>query len=169
MRVRINIRASGGGGTAAVAIIYDSKKDKAIKMRELFPYLFSEGGTPEGLCFEAMRKEILEDVRQTRRFFVNLSDGEPAHSWYDMDMTTRGGYSGEPAARHTRHQVEDIRKLGIKVLSYFITEYKGDIKAMQSNKHSLFHIMYGKDAVYIDPDSVTAIAATLNRLFLQED
>jgi len=169
MRVRINIRASGGGGTAAVAIIYDSKKDKAIKMRELFPYLFSEGGTPEGLCFEAMRKEILEDVKQTRRFFVNLSDGEPAHAWYDMDATTREGYSGEPAARHTRHQVEDIRKLGIKVLSYFITEYKQDAQQMAKNKHSLFHTMYGKDAVYIDPESVTAIAATLNRLFLQED
>ena len=167
MRVRINMRSSASGH-ADVAIIYDSKKDKAIKMREIFPYLFSEGGTPEGLCFEAMRKEILEDVKQTRRFFVNLSDGEPAHSWYGDDQSSHG-YSGEPAARHTRHQVEDIRKLGIKVLSYFISEWKQDAQDMARNKHTLFHIMYGKDASYIDTESVTAIAATLNRLFLSED
>lgn len=169
MRVRINIRA-GDGGIAHVAIVYDSKKDKISKIREVFPFLHAEGGTPEGLCFEGMLKEILEEVRQTRRFFVNLSDGEPAHGWqaggsyYDSVQ-----YSGEPAARHTRLQVEEIRKAGIKVLSYFITAYKGDAKTMRNNKKSLFHMMYGNDAAYIDPSSITEVATTLNRLFLSAD
>ena len=169
MRVRINIRA-GDSGTAHVAIIYDSKKDKISKIREVFPFLFADGGTPEGLCFEAMLKEILEEVHQTRRFFVNLSDGEPAHGWPKKDDRYDAvNYSGEPAARHTRLQVDEIRKAGIKVLSYFITAYKGDAKAMQNNKKSLFHMMYGNDASYIDPTSITEVATTLNRLFLSAD
>jgi hypothetical protein len=169
MRVRINIRA-GDHGTAHVAIVYDSKKDKIAKIREVFPYLHAEGGTPEGLCFEAMLKEILEEVKQTRRFFVNLSDGEPAHGWSkENGYYDSVNYSGEPAARHTRMQVDEIRKAGIKVLSYFITAYKGDAKQMQNNKKSLFHMMYGNDATYVDPTSITEVATTLNRLFLSAD
>ena len=169
MRVRINIRA-GDMGTAHVAIIYDSKKDKIAKIREIFPHLWADGGTPEGLCFEGMLKEILEEVKQTRRFFVNLSDGEPAHSWPKADDRYDAiNYSGEPAARHTRMQVDEIRKAGIKVLSYFITAYKGDIKGMQNNKKSLFHMMYGSDSAFVDVTSITDIANTLNRLFLSAE
>lgn len=169
MRVRINIRASEGG-LAHVAIIYDSKKDKISKIREVFPFLYAEGGTPEGLCFEAMLKEILEDVKQTRRFFVNLSDGEPAHGWNKgNDYGTSVNYSGEPAARHTRMQIDEIRKAGIKVLSYFITGYKAPGTKGGVNKQSLFHMMYGNDAAYVDPTSITQVANTLNRMFLSAD
>jgi hypothetical protein len=169
MRVRINIRA-GDNGIAHVAIIYDSKKDKIQKIREVFPYLHAEGGTPEGLCFEAMLKEILEEVKQTRRFFVNLSDGEPAHGWRSKtDHYDTIGYSGEPAARHTRMQVDEIRKAGIKVLSYFITAYTGDVKIMQNNKKSLFNMMYQQSSAYVDVTSITDISRTLNLLFLSND
>ena len=166
MRVRINLRSSPSND-AAVGIVYDSKVDTFSKIRQLFPYLAPRGGTPEGLCFEAIRKELLEEVKQTRRFFVNLSDGEPAHSYYDKSGT-HVYYEGEEAARHTRQQMEELRKTGIKVLSYFITDSDADVRSMSNNNKTLFHQMYGKDAKYINVGSVTDIVRTLNRLFLSE-
>jgi hypothetical protein len=40
---------------------------------------------------------------------------------------------------------------------------------MQNNKKSLFHMMYGESAKYIDVSSITEVANTLNRLFLSAE
>jgi hypothetical protein len=157
MDVCISIRAGIGYGRYAsgeelvgVAVIYDSRVDKVQKIAQVFPYLHTAGGTPEGLSFEAiMDKIVLNQKEEVRKYFVNLSDGEPAFH----------GYGGESGVNHTRKQVEGIRRLGVKVLSYFVGDgyAEGD-----------FRTMYGKDAVFIQPDSIPEIARTLNRLFMEE-
>ena len=161
IRIRISIRTSDR--EACIGLLYDSAVDTFIKIKKFFPVIGPTGGTPEGLAFEALRKELLEDTKNTRRFFVNLSDGEPAFSWRDVE------YFGLPAAEHTRAQVKEIRNSGVHVLSYFITQYsKERVAELNENKKTLFHTMYGPDAAFIDTNSVTDIARTLNTFFLQE-
>jgi hypothetical protein len=161
VRIRINIRTTVN--EPVIGVIYDSATDKFVKIRKFFPFIGPTGGTPEGLTFEAILHELLEDVKNTRRFFVNLSDGEPSYHWRDIS------YSGLPAARHTKTQVDELKARGIHVLSYFISEYsKEQIKKMNENKQTLFHTMYGPDARFIDVGSITDIARTLNEFFLKE-
>lgn len=157
MDVCISIRAgigygrhSSGEELVGIAVIYDSRKDKVQKIAQVFPYLHVAGGTPEGLSFEAIMDQIvLNQKEEVRKYFVNLSDGEPAFH----------GYGGESGVDHTRRQVDTIRRSGVKVLSYFV----GDSYAQVD-----FRTMYGKDAAFIQPDSIPDIARTLNRLFMEE-
>ena len=46
-------------------IAYDSRKDKFSKVQQLFKHLQSSGTTPEGLCFEAVLKEIVKTKNGT--------------------------------------------------------------------------------------------------------
>lgn len=139
-----------GVGAATIAIIYDSRIDKPAKMKQLFPYLTTKGNTPEGLCFAAIMDDILAE-RHGERYFINLSDGMPMF----------GGYGGETAYRHTRDQVNRIRGEGLNVLSYYISD-DGYGESREG-----FSVMYGKDAAYIDVASISSLAGTLNRLFLE--
>lgn len=170
VRIRISARTTLGRD-AAVAILYDSKYDKFVKIRDLFPYIGPTGGTPEGLTYEAIQHELLDGVRSIRKYFVNLSDGEPCHEW-PVEIADGGGlvvYSGIPAAKHTLEQVNRLRESGVRILSYFITEYgQQDVERRSKNKKSLFHIMYGQDATYISTENVLEIAKTLNQFFLKE-
>jgi nitric oxide reductase activation protein len=157
MDVSISIRAgigftsrSNSDETVGIAIIYDSRKDSIQKIRSVFPYLHVAGATPEGLAFEAIMEQIVHNQKeQVRKFFVNLSDGEPA--FY--------GYGGASGVDHTRKQVNKIRASGTRVLSYFV----GD-----SYAEGDFRTMYGKDAAFIQPDSIPEIARTLNKMFMEE-
>ena len=59
--------------------------------------------------------------------------------------------------------VKEIRSLGIKVLSYYIGDsYSGD-RYMGDFKR-----MYGKDAQFIDINSVMGISKTMNEKFLEK-
>ena len=158
MRIRINLRTTSGD-TAVVAIIYDSTKNNVSQIDKIFPFLWPDGGTPEGLCYEAIRKELLENVKQTRKYFVNLSDGEPAFYWNDSNSVSHQ-YSGVAGVAHTRRQVQDILEMGTKVLAYFITA------GGYGSSKSQFQEMYGKDAAFINPDNIVEICTTLNRLFM---
>ena len=52
-------RYGRGGKTYPLMLIaYDSRIDKINKIKNLFPLLHPAGTTPEGLCFEAVMKEI---------------------------------------------------------------------------------------------------------------
>lgn len=153
--VSISVRAGISTASSGVAIVYDSRKDDFSKVRTLFPHLHVVGATPEGLAFEAIMKEITNAAPHNRKYFINLSDGEPA-----MYLPDDKYYSGELAANHTRKQMNIIRGNGFSVLSYFIEE---------GGSNELFSIMYGKDARFIDPTSVAQIANTLNRLFMAEE
>jgi hypothetical protein len=53
-----------------------------------------------------------------------------------------------------------MRKMGINILSYFISDYDSD-RTLQD-----FKTMYGSDAENINVSSVTQIAKTMNNMFL---
>lgn len=138
-----------------VVIAYDSRKDKFSKITQLFPRLFPNGSTPEGLAFQAIMDHIPAGNYESDSYFVNLSDGEPAF---------HPSYMGLPAAMHTKKQVEKIVAKGIDVISYYV---ETDINKNSVN-FKLFKMMYGKDAQFIDTKNVTQIALTMNKKFLEK-
>jgi len=154
LNVVLSVRA-GVDDFATISILYDSRVDTTQKIKALFPFLTTNGSTPEGLAFAAILDEITQ-VKATDRYFINLSDGEPC--WSD--------YGGEPAYAHTREQVNLIRNEGVKVLSYFVGE-GGHGSSRSGGSAQAFSIMYGKDAAFIDVRQVPSLITTLNRLFLQ--
>lgn len=147
---------------AHVLIAYDSRQDKIDHIRKTFPYLGAAGGTPEGLCFAAIKRKIIDSNDQgSRRFFVNISDGEPGHVWH-INNKKLEWYRGTLAWKHTAQQVKEMRQAGISILSYFI--YQG--KEPPELKLNAFKTMYGSSSVVINPTDVGSIARTLNRLFM---
>jgi len=138
--------------TPAIFIAYDSRKDKITKIQSLFKYITCPGTTPEGLCFEAIQKEIVDGSNGVESFFINFSDGEPYFE--NKDIT----YYGETASNHTKKQVDNMKSRGIKVLSYFIS---GGYTSGKEN----FTKMYGKDAEFIDTKSLVPLANSLNKMF----
>lgn len=147
----VSLRASNS--YPEVAVVFDSRKHDLGYVNRVFPKLRTFGGTPEGLAYQAIMDEIIRPQDIGRKFFINISDGEPAHS----------GYHGRKAAEHTRRQVNKMRENGVHILSYFIgSGYTG------SGANTLFDVMYGKDAAYINVSDISAIARTLNNLLLKE-
>ena len=130
-------------------IAYDSRKDGMVKLKQMMPFVCSSGSTPEGLCFDAIMKEIIDGARGKDAYFVNFSDGAPYY----------GSYYGDCAHKHTRKQTNKMIREGIKVISYFIdgSEYYMDN----------FRAMYGKDAESIDVSNISAVARVMNKKFLE--
>jgi hypothetical protein len=186
LSVVISLRAGDAEDRLAhVLIAYDSRVDTFTKVRTMFPYLRADGGTPEGLCFAAIRDIILAGDRTARKFFVNISDGDPQFDWREPTdrMTTKGhpqyetrSYRDEPAWHHTAQTINDFRASGVTVLSYFMETPSADIrhfydpqkrfKGFKEKVEHAFRQMYGKDAAFIKPDDVNEIARTLNNMFL---
>ena len=139
-----------------LAIIYDSNVNKISHIRKYWTHIQASGTTPEGLCFEALSRQIITDAAGRDSFFLNYSDGMPYFG--DNKMY----YSGDTAVKHTRDEVEKMRKAGISILSFFITEgYE------REGTGSDFRRMYGKDASMIDPTAVVGLAKELNKKFLE--
>lgn len=143
--------------TPAILVCYDSRVDKFNKVRSLFKYLSVGGTTPEGLCFEAITKDLIPGDNNQDSYFINYSDGSPQFGNKDMY------YAGHTAELHTKNQVNKMRKMGIKVLGYFISN-KDDCNNTQS-----FKKMYGADAEYIKVDNMMQVSRTMNKRFLKED
>ena len=142
----------GNKMTPSIFIAYDSRKDKINKIANLFEYITCPGTTPEGLCFEAIQKEIVDGSSNIDSYFINFSDGEPYFENKDIS------YYGVEAHSHTRKQVENMRKRGIKVLSYFISGgYRNDGEAFKN--------MYGKDAEFINTNQLIPLSKSLNKMF----
>jgi len=132
-----------------ILVAYDSRKHGVGQLR-LFSHLAVCGGTPEGLCFDAIMKDIIDASRGKDAYFLNFSDGMPYYN----------GYYGDRALNHTRKQVKKIKKEGIKVLSYYISRYSDD-------QNDSFRYMYGSDAESINTDNISAVARTMNAKFLE--
>jgi len=132
-------------------IAYDSRKDKFSKVQQLFKYLNPCGTTPEGLCFETVLDDIIKTNKGVDSYFINFSDGQPGFDNNDIY------YTGENAVKHTAEQVRKMKMAGVKVMSYFISDYG---YAMDN-----FKAMYGKDAQRIDVTSLIPLAKTLNKMF----
>ena len=138
-------------------IAYDSRVDKISKIKNLFHLLQPSGTTPEGLCFEAIIKEIELGSNDKDSYFLNFSDGMPMFSNNDID------YHYDTAIDHTAKMVKEIRGRGVKVLSYFIGDGYDRERSVKT-----FQRMYGKDAAFVDVTSVMAVAKTMNKLFLSK-
>ena len=136
----------------AIFIAYDSRKDNINKIRKIFKYIHCPGITPEGLCFEAIEKKIVDGDNGVDSYFINFSDGEPYFENKDIN------YYGLAAYNHTKKQVQNMRARGIKVLSYFISgKYSSDI--------ANFKKMYGKDAENVNVTKLIDLARTINKTF----
>ena len=142
-----------GTDAPVVLIAYDSRKHGMNQIKTMMPYCCTSGITPEGLCFEAIMKEIISSAKGKDAYFVNMSDGMP---YYD-------NYGGEAAWKHTRAQVKKMTKEGIKVISYFITGSHG----IHDSERSAFNAMYGKEAQYIDTKKINEVAKSMNTKFLE--
>ena len=142
-----------GNEMPVVLIAYDSRKHGMGQIKTMMPYCCTSGVTPEGLCFEAIMKEIVSSAKGKDAYFVNMSDGMPYY----------GTYSGDSAHKHTRAQVKNMAKEGIKVISYFITGSGG----IHDSERSAFNAMYGKEAQYIDTKKINEVAKSMNSKFLE--
>jgi hypothetical protein len=141
--------------TPYVVIAYDSRKDKFNKITQLFPMLYPNGSTPEGLAFQAILDQIPQSTYEMDSYFVNLSDGEPAFN---------PGYMGIVASRHTRKQVRKMMENGVEIISYYIEDERYNAHVNVQN----FKIMYGNDAQFIDVKNVIQVAHSLNKKFLSK-
>jgi hypothetical protein len=152
-------RGYGGGGSDVplILVAYDSRVDKLVKVKNLFSALDVSGTTPEGLCFEAIEKDLIPGNSNQDSYFINFSDGQPWYSNSDIE------YAGEGAERHTRQMVNGMKAKGISVLSYFIG---GDYEC--ESDHNSFTSMYGKDAEFINATNMMQVAKTMNKKFLSK-
>ncbi len=144
-------------GVPMIMVCYDSRTDKLQKVKSLFSALDVSGTTPEGLCFEAIEKDLIPGNSNQDSYFINFSDGQP---YYDNSEIY---YSGERAQRHTKKMCDNMRAKGISVLSYFISDYE---MSDDSYDAKAFKSMYGKDAEFITPTNMMAVAKTMNKKFL---
>jgi len=157
--VVVSIRTTHGRGNTDVPLImvcYDSRTDKLQKVKSLFSALNVSGTTPEGLCFEAIQKDLIPGNSNQDSYFVNYSDGQP---YYGNNEIT---YQGREAENHTRKMCDKMRAMGISVLSYFIndSDWRDDRKS--------FTNMYGKDAEFINAINMMQVAKTMNKKFLEK-
>ena len=141
-----------------ILIGYDSRTDSFMKVRNMFKNIHPGGTTPEGLCFEAILKDIVPTSRNRDSYFLNFSDGMP------MFNNNEISYNHGQALIHTNKQVKAIRKMGVKVLSYFVSDSSYSSDSEKSN----FKKMYGNDAQYIDVQNVLQVAKTMNKKFLEK-
>ena len=155
MTIRTTHSKDGGQGVPLIMVCYDSRTDKLVKVKNLFSALDVSGTTPEGLCFEAIEKDLIPGNSNQDSYFVNFSDGQPYYSNKEIY------YGGDTAEAHTRKMVSNMRAKGISVLSYFIG---GEWEREHDNK--AFTNMYGKDAEFISPTNMMAVAKTMNKKFL---
>jgi len=151
LNVQISYRTTVDSSKPIILIAYDSRVDSFKKITSLFKHICASELTPEGLTFEAIQNELVTASGDTESYFINFSDGMPY-------AEPKGyHYYGHQAVKHTKKQVEEMRKKGIKVLSYYIGRgYSKDE----------FTTMYGKDAKTIKVTSLLPLAKTLNKMFL---
>jgi len=156
LQVQVTFRCTQGE-KPYIVMAYDSKTEKFSKVKQLFGGLRPSGTTPEGLCFEAIMKSFIPINNDMDSYFLNLSDGQPyfgGRGFY---------YSGDAAEKHTGKMVKMIESMGIKTLSYFISDYDAGSYDRRS-----FKTMYGNGAKFVDVTNLNQITKTMNQLFLQK-
>ena len=90
-------------------------------------------------------------------YFINFSDGQPYFSNNEID------YNGSHAEKHTSKMCNNMRAMGISVLSYFIG---GEYESERDNR--AFTSMYGNDASFINATNMMEVAKTMNKKFLSK-
>ncbi len=161
LEIQISFRTTSGE-LPYIVVAYDSRIDKFIKVKTLFQYLRPGGTTPEGLAFEGVMKQMVGSTTDVDSYFLNISDGEPYFHGKGYN------YQGHFASKHTKKMVDKIQSMGIKVLSYFVSEYSGDVDAT-SGSGKVFKDCYGKAASYINVTNVNEVTRTMNGLFMAKE
>jgi hypothetical protein len=161
LNIQISFRTTTGE-LPYIVLAYDSRVDKFIKVKQLFGYLAPSGTTPEGLCFEAIMKQMVGSNSDVDSYFLNISDGEPYFHGKGMS------YQGSGAAKHTRKMMKSIEGIGIKVMSYYVTDSNYEVDEHSSSSAKIFKECYGPAASYINVTNVNEVARTMNRLFMSK-
>lgn len=165
--VQVSVRSTEGGGRSLpyIAVIYDSRRDSFKTFCKYISSLNCSNTTPEGLCFEAIQKQLIPTDNNVDSYFLNMSDGQPYYSIGNGNDSI--SYGGENAAEHTSRQVKKMQANGINLLSYFITERAGS-NFEDTEDWRVFKKCYGSDAKYVDTNNVFQIAKTMNQMFLKK-
>jgi len=159
LNVQVSIRGTWGN-KPYICIAYDSRVDKFEKVKRLFPALQANGTTPEGLTFQAIMKHFVESTKDMDSYFLNICDGEPTFS------NDQVSYGGTNAVLHTKKMVNQIREMGINVMSYFVSDGSGS--SWGGSSKDKFKQMYGSDSRFIDVTQIVPITKTLNELFMKK-
>lgn len=167
INVQVSIRSTENGGRSLpyVAVVHDSRRDSFKQFAYYMSALSCTNTTPEGLCFEAIMKELIPSTNDTDSYFLNFSDGQPTYGINHGNDEIQ--YSGNNAAEHTNRQVKKMMGNGINILSYFITECSHD-RFEHSSDWQIFKKCYGNDAKYVNVENVFEVAKTMNELFLKK-
>ena len=169
INLTISIRTSGrdpnlSSNTSQIPLLilaFDSKKNTLKDLKRLAHYKCN-GLTPEGMCLNALNEYIPNSSYYLDSYLINMSDGYPT-----FEGLQGFKYRGKEAILDTAKAVKNIKKKGIKILSYFIQSPTTKIKEDELNKN--FQIMYGKEASFIDPKNINEVTKTLNQLLLKKD
>ena len=164
INVQVSIRSTDNGFRSLpyIALVYDSTKGNFKDFCKYMSILDANNTTPEGLCFEAIQKQLIPATNDSDSYFLNFSDGEPCYSIKGTNDEIY--YGGMAAAKHTRKQINKMQDAGINTLSYFITDYTRDIKQTPSWK--IFEQCYGKGAKSVNVENMFEVARSMNELFL---
>jgi hypothetical protein len=160
----ISVRGSYGdydNQTPLMWVVYDSRKDKFANLKENLKMVQPTGSTPEGLCYQAVMKDIVSMANGKEAFFINICDGEPGYS--DRNIS----YGGEYAIHHTATQVKKMNNAGIKTLAYFVSDSCSDSSWNYRSKEQ-FRRMYGTGSEFIDCNNLTQLSHSLNKLFIRK-
>lgn len=132
-------------------IIFDSLTDSIKDISKLSHINFKDL-TPEGLCFGSIKKYIeMNPISQEKIVFVNISDGFPS----SMLDTIK-----EKVEEVTRKKVNEFKREGIDVLSYFV-ESGSTIKATKGLK--TFKRMYGNTSEILNVNNFSKILKDINK------
>ncbi len=170
----ISIRTSGknpnlSSQTAQIPLLilaFDSKKNTLKDLKRL-AYYKCNGLTPEGMCLNALNEYIPNSSYYLDSYLINMSDGYPTFETYGVKGSLKVNYRGEEAILDTAKAVKNIKKKGVKILSYFIQSKTTETKDKELNEN--FQIMYGKEASFINPENINEVTKTLNNLFLERN
>jgi hypothetical protein len=158
LSIQVSFRTTTRKGLPYIVLAYDSRREKFSKVKEFFRYLTPNGTTPEGLTYEAILDKFIPAGNDFDSYFLNISDGEPFFELSGMS------YYGSVAHQHTKKMMGMIEGMGIKTLSYFVSDSSRVSDALKS----AFTTMYGKGASFIDVTNISQISKTMNALFLKK-
>ena len=159
----ISIRTTGKENKEHIPLLilaFNSKKHTLSDLKKISYYKVS-GLTPEGMCLNTLNEYIPNSSYYLDSYLINMSDGFPTFESNGFI------YKGKSAILDTAKAISNIKKKGVKVLSYFI---ETDVTSNKLNELvNSFKNMYGKSATFIDPKNINQITKTLNNLFLKRD
>jgi hypothetical protein len=99
-------------------MIYDSNNPNMSTLNYIhknFIHIRPNGATPEGLCYEALSKIIIDNSKGKQSFLINFTDGLPF-----INMGDGIKYKGTKAEHHSYMQVKKLIDNNINIYSYFL-------------------------------------------------